>query len=74
MLWADKVQEWLSLEVTKEYFKALEADLEGLQQALIQEGDMQTMLRLQGMVRALRGAIDMVTLDGLDEPKEKQDE
>lgn len=67
MPWVDKVKAWKEDEVTKAFFSDIENDISNLLSALVETDDTTTMLRLQGMLRALKGVMGMVE-DGIDEP------
>lgn len=66
MLWEDKVKAWQSDEVTKAFFSDIEQDIDSLTMTLIATDDINTMLRLQGMIRSLRGVVDMPE-DGIED-------
>lgn len=68
MLWEDKVEAWRTNEVTEAFFASVQCDIYELTAALIMEEDTHKMMRLQGMIRALKGVADMPD-DGIDEPK-----
>lgn len=71
MLWEDKVDEWLAHPVTKVFFQDVERDIQRLNRALVEEDDPTKIFRLQGMVRALIGVMDMPE-DGLPNPDKKE--
>ena len=70
MPWADKVDEWLSSDVTKSFFRDIEEDIHKLTQQLVNEDDSSELYRLQGMVRALQGVLGMPD-DGIIEHTEE---
>lgn len=70
MLWEDKVEAWKKHPVTKSFFEEIHLDTEQLKQALVKEDDLTKMYRIQGMLRALGGVVDILT-DGIPEHKEK---
>lgn len=71
MLWEDKVKAWQSDEVTKAFFSDIEQDIDSLTRTLIATDDINTMLRLQGMIRSLRGVADMPE-DGIEDSTAKK--
>ena len=72
MLWEDKVKAWQSDEVTKAFFSDIEQDIDSLTRTLIATDDINTMLRLQGMIRSLRGVVGMPE-DGIEDSIAKKD-
>lgn len=72
MLWEDKIKAWQSDEVTKAFFSDIEQDIDSLTRTLIATDDINTMLRLQGMIRSLRGVVDMPE-DGIEDSIAKKD-
>ena len=72
MLWEDRVKVWQSDEVTKAFFSDIEQDIDSLTRTLIATDDINTMLRLQGMIRSLRGVVDMPE-DGIKDPIAKKE-
>lgn len=67
MLWEDKVEEWRADEVTKAFFADVSRDIEGLTNTLVEEDKAETIMRLQGMLRALKGVLGMPE-DGITPP------
>lgn len=67
MLWEDKVEKWRNDAVTKAFFSDIVRDVEGLTSTLVAEDKVETIMRLQGMVRALQGVLNMPE-DGIEEP------
>lgn len=67
MLWEDKVEAWKLHPVTKAFFLELEQDRAMLVAELIKEDDPAIITRLQGMIRAYGGIMD-IPADGIAEP------
>lgn len=67
MLWEDKVAAWREDPVTKAFFLDISNDIENLTMTLISTEEKDMMLRLQGMLRALQGVVDMPE-DGIENP------
>lgn len=74
MPWADKVDEWRANEVTKAFMGEVEEDIAGLIAVLVQSDEPVKIYRLQGMIRALRGVVDMPSKDGIRDPEESKEQ
>ena len=72
MLWEDKVAAWKADEVTKAFFAEIKVDIMRLTDALIEATDPDKICRIQGMIRSLRGVVDMPE-DGIAEHKTKKE-
>lgn len=72
MLWQDKVVAWKEDEVTKAFLSDIENDVERLTELLWKEDHTPSeVCRIQGMIRALKGVLDIPDLDGIPEPDYK---
>ena len=72
MLWPDKVEAWKADEVTKAFLLDIEKDVKRLMELLWKEDlTPYEACRLQGMIRALKGVLDIPDLDGIPEPDYK---
>lgn len=69
MLWDDKVKNWLQNEVTLAFFAELKADECQLLDTLRDTDNLHTILRVQGMLRAIKGVIALPETDGIPDPK-----
>lgn len=69
MPWQDKVEEWCNDPVTKQFFAEIRLDIGGLtERMLADETPYEDVLKIRGMVAALRGVLDMPK-DGISKPE-----
>lgn len=67
MPWDSDVEDWLKHPVTIAFFEEVRQDINCLTTDLTKTDDIQTMLRYQGMLRALKGVLAMPE-DGITNP------
>lgn len=67
MPWDSDVEDWLRHPVTIAFFEEVRQDINCLTTDLTKTDDIQTMLRYQGMLRALNGVLAMPE-DGITNP------
>ncbi len=63
--WERKVEEWLDHEVTKQFFVEVSEDVRMLTEELIASEDTKNDMELKGMIKSLRGVLDMGTIDNI---------